>query len=83
LNIDKLEKGQCVHLYWQDSATYGGGWCYSQPQPVPKEIETVGFVIDVSEDGVLVTSSHSESGGILAPLVVPATCIYKYKILEL
>lgn len=77
-----IKKGQCVYLHWLDSATYGSGWVYEDIKAVPKHIDSVGFVLKVSPEAVLITSTKSESGGSVAPIAIPTCSIETYKILE-
>lgn len=82
MNILKVKKGDCLHIIWLDSATYGPGWTYEDIKPRAKRIETIGFVKALSKEAVLITSTQSASGGSLAPLAIPIGCIESYNILE-
>lgn len=82
----KIKKGQVVYLTWLDSALKGAGWVYEadgQLDASAKEIETVGFVLDVSAKAVLLANSKSPSGGVVAPLAIPLGCITNCKQLEI
>jgi hypothetical protein len=80
----KIEKGQCIHVDWLDSSYLGGGgWVYGDLVAKAKEIESVGFVIDASEDAILIAPTQSSSGGCLSPVAIPFGCIVKITHIEL
>lgn len=83
--MDKFEyeKGQCVYIFWLDSTNVMGGWIYDELKATPKEIETVGYVIDVSDKAVMLSSTTSNSGGIVNPIVIPLGCIQAHKLIEI
>lgn len=80
--LNNIERGQGIHLFWLDSCV-GSGWVYDDLEAHPKEIESLGFVCDVTPDAVMITSTRSSSGGVVSPLTIPAGCIHKYSLLEL
>lgn len=85
MNKIEIEKGQIVYLFWLDSTNLTGGWHYLGDtfRAVPKEIETVGFVLDISDTAVTISSTQSNSGGNVDPLTIPLGCIQDYKLLDI
>jgi hypothetical protein len=81
LNLQKVDIGDVIYLEWEDSALAGDGWHYHQVEPKPKLIQTVGFVIDKSDDAIVLACSKSGTHGIMAPLIIPVRCITGYKVL--
>lgn len=76
-------KGQAIVVHWVDSALASSGWSYDEIKPVPKRIETIGFVVDVGPEAVILTMARSvSSGGVIAPLIIPTCCIREYHILD-
>ena len=78
-----VEKGQCVYFTWLDSSTVGNGWVYDELKAHPKEIESVGFVCDLTPSAVMIAGTRSASGGVVTPLTIPIGAIQVYKIIEL
>lgn len=78
----QAEKGQTIYLVWFDSANLHG-WVYDDLVAQPKVIESVGFVVSVDDDAIAITSGRSDSGGVISPLIIPTSCIQKYKTIEL
>ena len=80
--IEKTDQGRTVHIVWFDSANLHG-WVYEDFVAQPKVIESVGFVVSVDDDAIAITSGRSDSGGVISPLIIPTSCIVKYKTIEL
>ena len=80
--IEKTDQGRTVHIVWFDSANLYG-WVYEDLVAQPKVIESVGFVVSVDDDAIAITSGRSDSGGVISPLIIPTSCIQKYKTIEL
>jgi hypothetical protein len=76
----KLEKDSLVHLRWLDSTNISGGWIYDALTANAKEIETIGFVVDADNKAVMVSSTRSNTGGIVNPITIPLGCIQEYRI---
>jgi hypothetical protein len=82
INID-AKVGQVISVTWFDSCTVNG-WVYDEEfEAHPKVIESVGFVVAVSEDAVAISGGRSDSGGFISPISIPISCIRKYKIVEI
>jgi hypothetical protein len=73
--------GQCVHVIWLDSSLQPG-WVYEDRIPVPKEIESVGFICGIAPEAVQITCTRSKSGGVIAPLTIPICCIRDIRTIE-
>ena len=73
--------GQKVLIEWVDSSMLGG-WQYGDLSPLPKHIESAGFVCAISKEALTITNSRSSSGGVIAPLTIPFRCIIGYKLLD-
>ena len=80
--IDKFiaQKGQIVTVDWVDSSILGG-WVYGDVEATPKQISSAGFVVGMSDTAIVLSCSHSDSGGVIAPLTIPICCIENYTIL--
>ena len=80
----RFEKGQVVYVKWLDSALKGIGWVHESDglTAAAKEIETVGYVIDVAKDSVLIAGSRSSSGGVITPISIPLGCLISVKCIE-
>jgi hypothetical protein len=74
--------GQAIVVHWVDSALASSGWSYEDIKPQPKKIETIGYVVDVGPEAVILTMARSNSGGVIAPLIIPTCCIREYHILD-
>ena len=83
MNTIKLEKDQCVHLRWLDSTNISGGWIYDALTANAKEIESIGFVVDVNDKSVMISSTRSNSGGIVNPITIPLGCVQEHKVIDI
>lgn len=81
MNKLQVETGQAIRLTWLDSSSLGGGWVYDELQAHPKEIESIGFVCDVNDTAIMITSTRSPSGGVVSPLTIPIGCIQEYTVI--
>ena len=79
----KLEKDQCVYIHWLDSTNMMGGWVYDKLTAKAKDIETVGFIVDVNDKAVMVSSTRSDSGGVVNPISIPLGCIQDTRLFEI
>lgn len=78
-----VEVGQCIHCRWLDSGTFAHGWVYGNSKRAePKEIETVGFIVDLTERGIMLSATRSTSGGYVDPIIIPLISIESHRIIE-
>jgi hypothetical protein len=70
---------QIVEVHWEDSAGWDG---WEEPDDLHKEpamIRTVGLLVDETEVGLLISSSHSSTTGrVLSPLIIPWGAVRGY-----
>ena len=73
-----------MRIVWLDSCYKATGWVYEDEdlKANPKEIESVGYVCDITDKGVMITSTRSGTGGVVSPLVIPLGSIIDYNLLE-
>ena len=80
--LTNVERGQLLKIVWWDSSNLNG-WVYAEDLVAkPKEIKSVGYVVDFNDDAVMITPGTSESGGVITPLTIPTCCIQRYNILD-
>lgn len=68
---EKYRRGQALRVLWVDS-TETAGWLYLTNPPVHIEVVvTQGFVVNTSDEGINLTSTLSDNGGILSMVSIP------------
>jgi hypothetical protein len=66
-----------------DSTNISGGWIYDALTANAKEIESIGFVVDVNDKSVMISSTRSNSGGIVNPITIPLGCVQEHKVIDI
>jgi len=66
----ELPKGKAVRVHWQDSAMLGG-WSYGDKEFRPEQIVSLAYVVETNQDCLTLTTTISNSDGIVAALMIP------------
>lgn len=83
----RLEPKSAVKILWEDSS-HGTGWQYPDRQgdyDVPTlthKIATIGFVVQESEEAVVISNCLASEGAILNALTIPWGCILQLSLLK-
>lgn len=65
------DRGSALRIFWVDSC-HSPGWQYGDRGiPEVERVVTLGFVVASNEEGLVLSTSLSQKGAALAPVIVP------------
>lgn len=71
MKSQSFPRGKAIRVFWVDS-TQSAGWKYGEEIPVTIEkIATLGWVVGTSKDGLNMTTTLSQNGGVLSIVAIP------------
>lgn len=80
-NFPELNPGQAVRLQWADSKALLG-WTYNPKlQRRPGYIHSIGFVVQLNEECLTITTSMDGKGASIDDFSIPVGCIDKVEVL--
>lgn len=71
-----IRRGDLVRAKWEDSAAYSGYWLFFQKTRKPLRIETVGWVVKVTNAHVTIAASKTSDGDFGGALTIPRIAIH-------
>jgi hypothetical protein len=77
----ELKHGQGVIIDWVDSKALMG-WTYDAKKPrEPGHIRSLGFIVQVNEKCVTITTSLDDKGASMDDLSIPIGCVESFEVL--